>query len=70
MYVLRNLSCDVLQNAEQAGASPLDLIAKKAAKLLKAEDHGLDDACIAHLAKLSADTQLKVGASTAACRPG
>ena len=65
----KNLSCAVLQNAEQAGASPLDLLAKKAAKLLKAEDHGLDDACISHLAKLSAYNQVQVRAGTVVCGP-
>ena len=58
----------MLQTAEES-TSPLDLIAKKAAKLLKAETHGLDDACISHLAKLSADSQVKVRASTAMCSP-
>ena len=59
----------MLQKAEEVGASPLDLLGKNAAKLLKAETHGLDDACISHLAKLSADNQVKVGPSTAVCGP-
>ena len=69
VHFSKKLSCAVLQNAEQAGASPLDLLAKKAAKLLKAEDHGLDDACISHLAKLSAYNQVQVRAGTVVCGP-